>query len=80
MCSEAVPGEFVAGIAAAKVDLLRATETLDMAKGVFLGQFGRGSWNESGVGPPPLTAFLTIILVNDNSHSYAHLILALGIV
>ena len=31
-------------------------------------------------GPPPLTAFLTFISRKDNSHSYTHLILALGIV
>ena len=31
-------------------------------------------------GPPPLTVFLTFISRIDNSHSYTHLILALGIV
>jgi hypothetical protein len=31
-------------------------------------------------GPPPLTVFSTFISRKDNSHSYTHLILALGIV
>ena len=31
-------------------------------------------------GPPPLTVFLTFISRKYNSHSYTHLILALGIV
>ena len=32
------------------------------------------------VGPPPLMVFSTFISRKDNSHSYTHLILALGIV
>ena len=32
------------------------------------------------IGPPPLTAFLTFISRKENSQSYTHLILALGIV
>ena len=35
---------------------------------------------EATSGPPPLTVFFTFISRIDNSHSYTHLILALGIV
>ena len=45
-----------------------------MPKNSFTGQ----KYNVTG--PPPLTAFLTFISHKDNSHSYTHLIRALGIV
>mmetsp|Transcript_11227 Transcript_11227/g.21160 ORF Transcript_11227/g.21160 Transcript_11227/m.21160 type:complete len:706 (-) Transcript_11227:141-2258(-) len=38
-----------AGITAAKVNFLKAVETLTLEKGVFLGQFGANSWNVAGV-------------------------------
>ena len=35
-------------ITQAKVDLLRATKTLDLSDGVYLGQFSANSWDVDG--------------------------------
>jgi len=48
LAMEPPPSMSTAGIINSKVQLLRAVETLDLAKGVFLGQFTKNSWCVNG--------------------------------